>query len=61
MSIGSHRHGVGWASMKSLSNPTHGLEPRAQQLRPLLRGFRFFSCGSVARSSKLSAPLRFVD
>jgi hypothetical protein len=27
----------------------------------VLRSFRFFSCGSVGRSSKLSALLRFVD
>jgi hypothetical protein len=26
---------MGWASMKSLSGPAHGLEPTAQQLRPL--------------------------
>jgi len=26
---------MGWASMKNLSGPAHGLEPTAQQLRPL--------------------------
>jgi len=29
---------MGWASMKSLSGPAHGLEPTAQQLRPLIHG-----------------------
>jgi hypothetical protein len=29
---------MGRASMKSLSGPAHGLEPTAQQLRPLVIG-----------------------
>jgi hypothetical protein len=33
--LGGPEKPMGWASMKSLSGPAHGLEPTAQQLRPL--------------------------
>jgi hypothetical protein len=36
--LGGPEKPMGWASMKSLSGPAHGLEPTAQQLRPLLPG-----------------------
>ena len=34
--LGGPEKPMGWASMKSLPSPAHGLEPTAQQLRPLL-------------------------
>jgi hypothetical protein len=33
--LGGPEKPMGWASVKSLSGPAHGLEPTAQQLRPL--------------------------
>jgi hypothetical protein len=35
--LGGPEKPMGWASRKSLSGPAHGLEPTAQQLRPLRR------------------------
>jgi hypothetical protein len=38
--LGGPEKPMGWASMKSLSGPAHGLEPTAQQLRPLEQALR---------------------
>jgi hypothetical protein len=51
--LGGPEKPMGWASMKSLSGPAHGLEPTAQQLRPLLHT-AFKSCGRLLSATSES-------
>jgi hypothetical protein len=58
--LGGPEKPMGWASMKSLSGPAHGLEPTAQQLGPLARNFLINKQDrgtSVARKSEIIAHL----